>query len=259
MKPDHLKDQVCHDHGIDLYKLEREWTIRRGIEIEQASGIEFGAFHQRFMMERAPEKVRKILDEMQRGSAIGLLASRQGFCSMDAGDFPSASLRAAIASTTSETQLWDPAVLGLLPAGTIIGGRAWRCSFGGIMGTTGTPTILFTARVGTSGTPGSNTSLGAGPTMTLGTMTAQPWYGSGLFGCRSIGVAASTATMTANGFVICPGAAAATTVATAVFGGTVATSIDQTVNQGLSVTQTWGTSNASNTMTPQMLAIETLN
>lgn len=254
-----LKEQVCHDHGIDLFKLEREWDIRRGIELEEAAGIDFGPFHREFMLREAPEKVQRILDEMARGADVGLLASRQGFASMDVGDFPSASLRAAIASTNVETQLWDPAVLGLLPAGVIIGGRAWRCSFGGIMGTTATPTILFTARVGTSSTPASNTSLGAGPTMTLGTITAQPFFGSGLFGCRSIGVAASTATMTANGFVVCPGAAAATTVATNVFGGTVATTIDQTVNQGLSVTQTWSASSASNTMTPQMLAIETLN
>lgn len=260
MKPEHLKEQVCHDHGIDLFKLEREWNIRRGIELEQDAGFAFGPFHQRFMLDRAPEKVRQALDDMQRGSAIGLLASRQGFVSMDAGDAPSANLRAAIASTTNETNLWDPGVLGLLPAGVIIGGRAWRASFGGVMGTTATPTIVFTTRIGTNNAaPPTGTTLGAGPTFTLGNFTAQPWYGQGLYNCRSIGVAASTATMTANGFAIIPGAAGATTVGTPVFGGTVATTIDQTVNQGIAVSITWGASSASNTCTPQTLAIETLN
>lgn len=83
MKPDHLKDQVCHDHKIDLYKLEREWDIRRGIEIEEAAGIEFGPFHREFILRSAPEKVQQILAEMRRGSELGLLNAEQGFCSMD--------------------------------------------------------------------------------------------------------------------------------------------------------------------------------
>lgn len=255
-----LKEQVCHDHRIDLFKLEREWDIRRGIELEEDAGFAFGPFHREFVLRSAPEKVRQILEEMRRGSEIGLLASRQGFVSMDAGDAPSANLRAAIASTTNETNLWDPGVLGLLPAGVIIGGRAWRVGFGGIMGTTGTPTQTWTTRIGTNNAaPPTGTTLGAGPTFTLGTITAQPFFGQGIYNCRSIGVAASTATMTGNGFVICPGAAAATTVATPVFGGTVATTIDQTVNQGIGVSMTWSASSASNTLTPQCLAIETLN
>lgn len=261
MKPAQLlKDQVCHDHQIDLYKLEREWDIRRGIELEEAAGFAFGPFHRQFVLERAPQRVRKILDDMKRGSAIGLMASRQGFASMDMGDAPSANLRAAIASTTTETNLWDPSVLGLLPAGTIIGGRAWDGSFGGVMGTTATPTILFTTRIGTNNSaPPTGTTLGAGPTMTLGTMTAQPWHGRGMWSCRSIGVAASTATMTGSGFVVCPGAAAATTTPVCVFGGTVATTIDQTVNQGIAVSMTWGASSASNTITPQELHLVSRN
>jgi len=260
MKPELLKDQVCHDLKVDLYKLEREWDIRRGIEMEEEAGFVFGPYHREFVLRNAPERVQKILAEMRAGSKLGLLASRQGFASMDMGDAPSASLRTAINTTTTETNLWDPGVLALLPAGVIIGGRAWAADFGGVMGTTATPTIAFTSRIGTNNAaPPTGTTLGIGPTMTLGTFTAQPWHGRGLWVCRSIGVAASTAVMTGHGFVICPGAAAATTVVTAVFGGTVASTIDQTVAQGIGVSVTWGTSNASNTVTPQDLAIVTLN
>lgn len=256
----HLKELVCHEHGIDLFKLEREWDIRRGIELEEDAGIRFGAFHREFMLRTAPAKVQAVLAEMKRGSGLGLLNAEQGFASMD-HDFPSANLRAAINTTTTETNLWDPSVHCTLPVGSIRAGKAWRIGFGGVHGTTGTPAISFRARCGTDNTaPPTGTDLGVGPTMTLGSFTAQPFTGQGRFGCRSIGVAASTAWIVGSGFVICAGAAAATTVATCVFGGLVtATTINQLVAQGLSVSVIWGTSNAANTLTPQDLTFETMN
>jgi hypothetical protein len=255
-----LKEQVCHDHGIDLFKLEREWDIRRGIEIEEAAGIDFGPFHREFMLRNAPEKVQQILAEMRAGQEICLLNAEQGFASMDYRDFPSANLRAAIASTTTETNLWNPAIHAPLPVGSIRGGKAWQLNFGGVHGTTATPAISFRARCGTDNSaPPTGTDLGVGPTMTLGNFTAQPFVGVGTFGCRSIGVAASGATITGNGFVICAGAAAATTVATCVFGGAIPTTIDDTVAQGLSVSMIWGTSNASNTLTPQWVTHQSMN
>lgn len=128
------------------------------------------------------------------------------------------------------------------------------------MGTTATPAISFRARCGTNNSaPPTGTDLGVGPTMTLGTFTAQPFFGCFICGCRSIGIGASGATVTGNGFVICPGAAAATTVVTAVYGGAVPTTIDNTVAQGLSTSVIWGTSNASNTITPQWMFFSSLN
>jgi hypothetical protein len=255
-----LIEQVSHDHGVDLLKLTSEWSIERGIELEKAAGVEFGPFHQRFMLDRAPEKVKRILRDIERRKFGDVVCSKQGFASMDYADFPSASFT-AVNTTTTETNLWNPALWGQLPVGEIRGGRCWELKFGGVHGTTATPAISFRARCGTNNSaPPTGTDLGVGPTMTLGTFTAQPFWGQGLFGCRSVGVAASTATITGNGFVICAGAAAATTVATCVFGGlTTATTIDQSVAQGLSVSVIWGTNSASNTITCQWMTAQGMN
>jgi hypothetical protein len=255
-----LKEQVCHDHGVDLFKLEREWDPRWAIEREQAAGIAFGPFHRKFMLERAPEKVQRILEEMRRTEHVGLLCSEQGFADMAYRDFPPANLRAAINTTTTETNLWDPAIHAPRPVGSIRGGKAWALTFGGLMGTTATPAISFRARCGTNNSaPPTGTDLGVGPTMTLGSFTAQPFHGQGLFGCRVSGVAASGAAIAGSGFVICPGAAAATTVVTAVFGGALPTTVDDTIAQGLSVSVIWGTSNVANTLTPHYVVDQTLN
>lgn len=257
-----LIEQVSHDHGIDLVKLSREFDARVIIEREQANGMAFGPFHMAWQLERAPEKVQKILAEMKYATASGVrvLASKQGFVASDYTDFPSASLRTAINTTITETNLWDPAILAPLPVGEIRSGKGWGLAFGGVMGTTATPTIAFRARCGTNNSaPPTGTDLGIGPTVTLGTFTAQPFHGEGKFGCRTIGVAASTATITGNGFVVCPAAAAATVTPVCVFGGAIPTTIDQTVAQGLSVSVTWGASSASNTITPQWLMYNSRN
>jgi hypothetical protein len=210
----------------------------------------FGPFHRAYILERAPYKIHKLL----RLGALHptLVAGNNDFVS-PTGQFPSANLRAAINTSTTETNLWDPGRgWFMVPADSLRGGQRWQINFGGIMGTTSTPTIVFTTRWGTNNsTPPTGTSLGAGPTVTLGTFTAQPWMGMGYYGCRKIDVAASLATVTGNGVVWIPAAAAATVTPHAVFGGTIATTIDQTINQGIGVSVTWGTSNASNTITPQ--------
>lgn len=262
-----LRVQVCHDHGVDLDKLAREWDPRWAIEREQAAGQAFGPFHRQWLFENArdPNAVKKILARMHLAKEKGfnkIVAARQGFGAMDFGDFPNGNAHVAINMSTTETQLWDPAIFASLPIGSILGGKAWQIPFGGICGTTATPAISFQTRIGTNNSaPPTGTALGAGPTMTLGTITApQPWYGQGTWGCRSIGIAASTATMTGNGFVIMPGAAAATTVGTCVFGGiTIPTTIDQSIAQGIGVSMIWGTSSASNTITPQFVCFITLN
>lgn len=262
-----LIEHVSHEHGIDLLKITREWDPRWAIEREQAAGVAFGPFHRQWLFDRAPERVRQILAEMnaERAKAaergFELVASGQTFtAAFDTVRFPPANLRAAINTTTTETNLWDPGIWAPLPVGSIQAGVGWQVDFGGVMGTTGTPAISFRARVGTNNSaPPTGTDLGVGPTMTLGTISAVPFHGSGIFGCRSIGVAASGATLTGSGFVICPGAAAATTVATCVFGSAIPTTVDNTVAQGLSVSVIWGTSSASNTLTPQWCFPRTLN
>ena len=253
-----LIEHVSHEHSLDLAKLTREWDPRWAIEREQASGIAFGPYHRQWLFNRAPDKVRRILETLGHGANV--LNSRQGFTASDYIDFPPANLRTAINTTTTETNLWDPAIWAPVPVGEMRGGRGWKLEFGGVHGTTGTPAISFRARCGTNNSaPPTGVDLGVGPTMTLGTFTAQPFYGAGIFGCRSIGVAASGATITGSGYVICAGAAAATTVATCVFGGAIPTTVDSTVAQGFSVSVIWGTSSASNTITPQWMFYRSLN
>lgn len=246
-------DEVSHELGIDIAKLSAEWDIRWAIEQERAAGVEFGPMHHAYLLERAPAQVKRILAEMERTRHIGLLASAQGFGDMPYRDFPPANLRAAIASTTTETNLWDPAIHAPLPVGSIRGGKGWTVRFGGVMGTTATPTLVVTTRIGTNNSaPPTGTTLGASATVTLGTITAQPFLGIADYGVRVNGVAASTATVTGNGVYFCPAAAAATVTPHILFGGSVAaTTIDETVAQGIGVSVTWGANSSSNTITPQ--------
>lgn len=233
-------------------------TVKDVIDLELAAGMRFGPFHRSWLHERAPEKVRAMLK--LAAERPHLLATRQGFTASDAADFPPASLRAAINTTTTETNLWDPGLWFLIPALSMRAGMAYKVSFGGMMGTTGTPTVVWTARCGTNNSaPPTGTTLGASPTATLGTMTAQPFYGEFTMGVRSLGVAAAGATVTGNGFVVHPAAAAATVLPVVAFGGAIPTSVDNTINQGLGVSIIWGASSASNTITPQWMLPQTLN
>lgn len=253
MKPQHImRDELSHALGFDIEKVCREASFDWYIEREQEIGILFGPFHRERQLREAPEKVRKILAEMQRTASVGLEASSQSFVEL-VDPFQPANLRAAIASTTTETNLWDPGLHCTLPVGSIKGGKAWRIQFGGVMGTTATPTITTTTRIGTNNSaPPTGTTLGASATVTLGTISTQPFMGFGDYGCRVNGVAASTATVTGNAVLLCPAAAAATVTPHVLCGGSVAaTTIDETVLQGIGFSIIWSASSASNTLTCQ--------
>lgn len=183
--------------------------------------------------------------------------SRQSFVASDVTDIPSAS-HTAVASTVTRTNLWVPALHTAISAYDVKPGKAYLLRCGGVISTTGTPTILFTPTFGQSATPGSNVSLGATTTFTLGTLTAAPWWAEFVLGIRSIGVAASGATGTGNGFVIIGGAAGAVGQAVPM-GGSVPTTLDHTTAQGLVLDVTWGTSSASNTITAQWTLLQSLN
>lgn len=218
------------------------------IEREQEAGQQFGPVHRQWQLERAPEKVRKLLE--LAATRPGLVAGNSDFIN-PLQLFPSAST-ATVNTTTTETNLWNPAILCPIPIGSVRAGMRWEVPFGGVMGTTATPTIVFTARFGTNNSaPPTGTTLGAGPSVTLGTFTAQPFFGIAYVGTRTVGVAASTLAVAGTGWVAMPAAAAATATPHAVFGGALPTTIDQTSAQGISVSVIWGASSASNTITCQ--------
>lgn len=208
-------------------------------ERERAAGQEFGPFHRQWLKSRAnlPERVERYLRMAALHPEI-VNMPRQGFEAMDVNDFPPASFTAVTASAT-ETNLWTPAIWSPIPANDMRSGKSYIVSFGGVFTSTATQGVLtFTPRVGQSATPASNVTLGASnATAPAASLTAQAWYGQFEWGVRTIGLAASGATATGNGFVITQGAAAATGTMY-VLGGTVATTVDNTAAGGTIVSLT---------------------
>jgi hypothetical protein len=184
--------------------------------------------------------------------------SRQTFHAADVAQFPPAS-HTAVANTTTRTNLWVPAIWTPINAQDLLAGKAYRLYCGGVISTTGTPTIIFNPTFGQSVTPASNIALGASITLTTGTgLSAVPWYAEFTLGIRSLGIAASGSTGTGNGFVTI-GGPAATASQTVAIGATVPTTLDHTTAQGLCLDVTWGTASASNTITAQWTLLTSLN
>jgi hypothetical protein len=217
----------------DAQRLTREDIIER----EQAAGQPFGPFHRSWLLDKSPEAVRRNLK---------LAAERPYLINADAGyaalegqnSAPPASFAAVTASAT-ETNLWTPAIWTPIPANSMRAGKVYRIAFGGVFTSTATQGVLtFTPRVGQSGTPATNVTLGASNvTAPAASLTAQAWYGEFTMVVRAIGVAAAGATVTGNGFVLTQGAAAATGTVY-VMGGAVPTTADNTAASGIIVSLT---------------------
>lgn len=183
--------------------------------------------------------------------------TRQGFVASNVCDFPPAA-DSAINTTTTRTNLWNIALWTAIAAFEPKAGSAYRLQAGGTIGTTGTPTIIFTPTYGQSATPASNINLGSSITLTLGNnLSNVPWFAEFVFGFRSIGNAASGASAVGAGFVVIGGPAATASQVVAI-GGTLTTSADHTTAQGLGLDVTWGTSSASNTIVSQWKLLQSL-
>lgn len=186
--------------------------------------------------------------------------ARQSFASVDFADFPPAAF-SAVANTTSETNLWTPSLWTPIPAGDSRAGKIYRMIAGGTLSTTGTPTIIFRPRYGQSGTPASNVNLGASATYTPATaaLSSVGWWADFIFGFRAIGTGASGASGIGNGLVVIGNAEANGRGSALAIGGTAGASLDQTTAQGLILSVQWGTASASNTITCDWAALQTLN
>lgn len=185
--------------------------------------------------------------------------SRQTFTAADGAQFPPAS-HTAVASTTTRTNLWVPALWSFIPAFDPVPNKVYELRCGGILSTTtGSNTIIFNPTFGQSATPASNIALGASTTVTLtASLSSVPWYAEFTLGFRQIGIAASTATCTGNGRVVVGGASATAGIVLPI-GGTVVTTADHTTAQGMCLDVTWGASSASNTITAQWSLLRSLN
>lgn len=148
-----------------------------------------------------------------------------------------------------------------LPANDMYPGKMYHLTFGGIYSTTGTPTIIFTPRWGSSTTIGTNVSLGVSQTLTTASgVAAQPFYGEFIFTIRTAPPEATAGTGKGHGFVALGGLTTNASVVT--MGKTLATidtSGQGTAGCGIQIGITWGTSSASNTITCENYLLRSLN
>jgi len=247
--------------------LDAPLTVEDLIEREAAAGMPFGPFHRHWLLECAPEKVRRNL-ELARKHPQLLGMPRQGFQAMDLNDVNTAAF-AAINTTVAETNIVGSTQALInqfcaIPANDARAGKVYKVMFGGQYGNTGTPTVIWTPRWGSSTTPATNVSLGASPTITTITgVSALPVYGEFLFAIRTSPPGATLGTGEGHGFVAMGiPVTSSQYVQTAYMGNTAAT-IDTTgqgaAGCGLSINITWGTSSPSNTFTCESFLIVSLN
>lgn len=174
----------------------------------------------------------------------------------------------AVANTTTETILFPNVTI---PANYMQDGRALRLRIFFAYGTTATPTLVFTLRWG--GVGGTVLSKTAANIMTSGVGGGASMTAMGdieiLVQTRSNG---SAGTLMSNGivdyFTSTLGTAGTVTnygmtmaLASGSTGGTtpVAVAADLTADTALSITATWGTANAANTVQGVNYTIESLN
>lgn len=174
----------------------------------------------------------------------------------------------AVANTTTETILFPNVTI---PANFMQDGRVLRLRFFGAYGTTATPTLIFSVRWG--GVSGTVLAKQAANVTTSGvgggaSMTAM-FEGEILIQTRSNGSAGTlmtngtttlyTSTLLTAGTVTNYGQTAP--IASGSTGGTtpVAVTADLTADTALSLTVTWGTANAANSIQGLNYTIEALN
>jgi len=182
--------------------------------------------------------------------------ARQSFTASDIADFPPAS-HTAVANTTTRTNLWVPALWSPIAAYDMKPGKAYILRAGGIVSTTaGSQNLTVNPTFGQSATPSSNVALGSAVVACGGSLSSAPWYAEFVMGCRQVGIAASGATVTGNGYFLVKDG---TSTPFYVLGGTVATTADHTTAQGLCLDVTWASASASNTITAQWTTLQSLN
>lgn len=136
----------------------------------------------------------------------------------------------------------------------------------GILGTTGTPTITFQVRLGTTAGSSflSGTSVGVSAAITTSSGVTNKWWELRLdLTCNTPGIGTGNCTLSGAGYVTSPGGFAApytyalepSTPDTA----TWTSAIDGSLTQYLNVSATWSASSASNTITTKQCLLAGLN
>jgi hypothetical protein len=181
-------------------------------------------------------------DPGETDDALDQLASRMTDVEDGASkDVFTATAATTVANTVTETTLFGSGEGSLtLAADYFTAGRSLRIHMRGQLGTTGTPTINIKVKLG------STVIASMGATALTG-VTDVEWMLDVLLTCRSAGASGS---FIAGGlFDYDDGSEISLSSGTAV-------SVDTTASQTLDVTITWGTADASNTITTQEAIVE---
>ncbi len=241
----------------------RRWRdiLDETIDRERASMGGLGSFERWATYDRAPERTRRGFDLVNLGLAAPhkgrIVPVMQGganspFASVVGQPSGAPSSFTAIGTTNVETNLWTPAIWTPIPANDMQAGKVYHHQSGGIFSTSSAaPTSTWTPRVGQSATPSSNISMGASTATTMiASLSSVPFFSQFTFTVRALGLAASGASATGNGFVVIGGITTAAGIVQSI-GATVAATVDNTAATGYILSQTWGTNAAANILTCQ--------
>lgn len=212
-------------------------------------GAILGPWERWLYLDRAPERTRALL---AKGRQFPDVVCLNGLTTPIGAPGGPPSSFTAVNTTNVETNLWVPAIWTPISALTLVAGGVYQANAGGVLGTSSAaPTATWTPRCGQSATPASNVTLGAttGSTM-IASLAAVPWTWQFTMVVRSIGLAASGAATTGNGYVVIGGLTTAVGVVQSM-GGTVTSTVDNTAATGLILSITWGANAAANTATCQ--------
>ena len=183
--------------------------------------------------------------------------SRQYFTGQDAWDWV-ATNSTAIASFATMTQFWTVNAYGTyIPAYDLRAGKGYILNWGGVMSATAGSTIQIAAYFGASTTFSSNLAMGTSGTATLPALSAAPFFGQFMFGCRLASIATASSTIVGNGFMYVEATITSKTLFS--FGGTVVTTADYTTAQGIVIGGVFSAATASNTITTLWAVLRTLN
>lgn len=248
-------------------------TIAELIDCEQEAGQPFGPFHQHWLKERAPQRVKRHL-KMAREYPNLIGMAQQGFASHEFGTGATAAFTARNTST-AELNIMGADAAGVcpqamvnqfsaIPANHATAGRIYLVKCGGIYGNTATPTLIITPRWGSSTTVATNVTLGASGTFTTITGTsALPYFIQFVFTIRTAPPGATLGTGYGTGYVKLGIPVTSSQFMTDLYIGGTAATIDTTgqgtAGCGLTMNATWSASSASNTSTLQWWSLQSLN
>lgn len=244
----------------------RRWKahLDETIDMEREVMGGLGPFERWKMAERVGERMRRAFEcvnlglaEPYGGRIIPIMkgGANSPFASVVGQPSAAPASFTAVNTTNVETNLWVPAIWTPIPANDMQAGKLYENKCGGIFSTSSAaPTSLWTPRVGQSATPSSNVTMGASTATTMiASLASVPFFSQFTFTVRSLGLAASGATATGNGFVTIGGLTTAAGIIQDI-GGAVATTLDNTAATGYILSQTWGTNAAANTLTCQWVS-----